>query len=86
MMYNKTHDIADLHIFYTAKWWGFFIDFEGVCMSNEKIVNELIANEEKRQIEKIGLIPSENNASPEVQAVLSSCLSNKYSEGYSGRR
>ena len=55
-------------------------------MSNEKIVNELIANEEKRQIEKIGLIPSENNASPEVQAVLSSCLSNKYSEGYSGRR
>jgi glycine hydroxymethyltransferase len=34
----------------------------------------------------IGLIPSENNSSPEVHAVLSSCLNNKYSEGYSHRR
>ncbi|MEX0896430.1 MAG: serine hydroxymethyltransferase, partial [Patescibacteria group bacterium] len=46
----------------------------------------LIKKEEQRQIEMIGLIPSENAVSPDVSAVLSSCLSNKYSEGYPGRR
>jgi glycine hydroxymethyltransferase len=49
-------------------------------------VFQLINEEEARQKEMIGLIPSENNASPEVSAVLSSCLSSKYSEGYAGRR
>ncbi len=47
---------------------------------------KLITQEEKRQTEMIGLIPSENNTSPEVSAVLSTCLSNKYAEGYPGRR
>ncbi len=46
----------------------------------------LIKQEEKRQKELIGLIPSENTVSDDVSAVLSSVLSNKYSEGYSGRR
>lgn len=46
----------------------------------------LIDQEEQRQKEMIGLIPSENTVSPEVSAVLSSCLSNKYAEGYPGRR
>lgn len=46
----------------------------------------LIQEEEQRQLEMIGLIPSENAVSPDVSAVLSSCLSNKYSEGYPGRR
>ncbi|NCN06684.1 MAG: serine hydroxymethyltransferase [Candidatus Pacebacteria bacterium] len=46
----------------------------------------LIAKEQKRQKELIGLIPSENTVSPAVSRVLSSCLSNKYSEGYAGRR
>lgn len=47
---------------------------------------KLIEKEEQRQKEMIGLIPSENIVSPEVSQVLSSCLSNKYSEGYAGRR
>jgi glycine hydroxymethyltransferase len=47
---------------------------------------DLIEQEEQRQKEKIGLIPSENIVSPEVATVLSSCLSNKYSEGYPYRR
>lgn len=47
---------------------------------------KLIEKEEQRQKEMIGLIPSENIVSPEVSEVLSSCLSNKYSEGYAGRR
>ena len=46
----------------------------------------LIEQEKQRQIEMIGLIPSENAVSPEVSEVLSSCLSNKYSEGYSNKR
>lgn len=46
----------------------------------------LIRQEEQRQQEMIGLIPSENVVSPEVASVLSSCLSNKYSEGFAHRR
>lgn len=46
----------------------------------------LIKKEEQRQIEMIGLIPSENQISPEVSSVLSSCLNSKYSEGYANRR
>ncbi len=51
-----------------------------------EIVSALIAREEARQREMIGLIPSENHSSPEVQAALASCLSSKYSEGYPARR
>lgn len=47
---------------------------------------DLITQEETRQREMIGLIPSENHISPEVSSVLSSCLNSKYSEGYSRRR
>ncbi len=46
----------------------------------------LITQEEQRQREMIGLIPSENHISPEVASVLSSCLSSKYAEGYPRRR
>lgn len=52
----------------------------------QDIIFSLIQQEEKRQTENIGLIPSENNFSPEVASVLSSVLSSKYSEGYAGRR
>lgn len=51
-----------------------------------EIIFDLIKQEEQRQLEKIGLIPSENNTSSEVSSVLSSCLSNKYAEGYSKAR
>jgi len=52
----------------------------------DKTIEKLIEAEKQRQTEMIGLIPSENNASPDVYSVLSSCLNNKYSEGYSNRR
>lgn len=51
-----------------------------------ELVYQLIRQEEQRQIEKIGLIPSENQMSPQVTEALASCLSSKYSEGYPGRR
>jgi len=50
------------------------------------IVYQLIEQEEVRQREMIGLIPSENHFSPAVAGVLSSSLSSKYAEGYPGRR
>ena len=42
--------------------------------------------EMKRQAETINLIPSENFASPAILEALGSPLTNKYSEGYPGRR
>ncbi len=50
------------------------------------IIFDLIKQEETRQKEKLGLIPSENHISPEVSSVLSTCLNSKYSEGYPNRR
>lgn len=49
-------------------------------------IRDLIKKEEKNQKERIYLIPSENFASDEVLMPLSSCLSNKYAEGYPGKR
>ena len=45
-----------------------------------------IADERRRQHEKLRLIPSENYASAAVMEVCGSVLNNKYSEGYAGKR
>lgn len=50
------------------------------------IINKFIQEEEIRQKEMIGLIPSENHISPEVLEVLGTVLNSKYSEGYPHRR
>lgn len=47
---------------------------------------DLIEEEKRYQEETIRLIPSENFASEEVKKVLGSCLTNKYAEGYPGKR
>lgn len=47
---------------------------------------ELIVAEERRERDKIRLIPSENYVSHAVLAATGSILTNKYSEGYPGRR
>lgn len=52
----------------------------------DKEVFELIKVEEKRQQETINLIPSENHVSKAVLKATGSVLTNKYSEGYSGKR
>ena len=49
-------------------------------------VAKLIEAEEKRQRESIELIPSENYTSPAVLEALGSVLTNKYAEGYPGKR
>ena len=52
----------------------------------DKQIRDLIKKEQERQDSVVSLIASENFASDEVKMVLGSCLTNKYSEGYSGRR
>jgi len=45
-----------------------------------------IANEERRQRENLELIASENYASRAVREAMASAMTNKYAEGYPGRR
>jgi glycine hydroxymethyltransferase len=49
-------------------------------------ISEAIAGEEDRERRGIELIPSENYTYPEVLAALGCVLTNKYAEGYPGRR
>ena len=49
-------------------------------------IEHAIAGEERRQLDGVEMIPSENYTYPEVLAALGSVLTNKYSEGYPGRR
>jgi glycine hydroxymethyltransferase len=52
----------------------------------DKIVEKLIKTEDARQKKVINLIASENYVSNDVLTALGSNLTNKYSEGYPGRR
>lgn len=52
----------------------------------DKKIYNLVRGEEKRQLEGMELIASENYVSDAVLEVLGSVFTNKYSEGYSGKR
>jgi len=52
----------------------------------DKTLQSLVDAEEKRQHEGLELIPSENYASKDVLDALGSIYTNKYSEGYPGKR
>ena len=54
-------------------------------MTDEEVA-AIIAAEEKRQREGLELIPSENYVSRDVLDAMGSVLTNKYSEGYPGKR
>ena len=57
-----------------------------VLSSSDPEVYELCRAEERRQTDKIRLIPSENYVSKAVLAASGSVFTNKYSEGYPGKR
>jgi glycine hydroxymethyltransferase len=59
---------------------------QSVLQAGDAEIAELIAAEERRQHDTLCLIPSENHVSPAVLAASGSVLTNKYSEGYPGRR
>ncbi|MEK7535043.1 MAG: serine hydroxymethyltransferase [Patescibacteria group bacterium] len=52
----------------------------------DRNIASLIAKEFERQQKTLSLIPSENYVSPAVQTAQSSCFTNKYAEGYPGKR
>jgi glycine hydroxymethyltransferase len=57
-----------------------------VFISNDDEIVDLLAQEWVRQTSTLQLIASENFASPAVMAATGSLLTNKYAEGYPGRR
>src|ERR1700749_2462137 len=52
----------------------------------DKIFDKLLKAEEQRQRKGLELIPSENYVSRDVLTALGSVYTNKYSEGYPGKR
>jgi len=61
-----------------------FVD-EPLSVTDPKVL-ELVRAEERRQADKIRLIPSENYVSRAVLEATGSVFTNKYSEGYAGKR
>jgi glycine hydroxymethyltransferase len=55
-------------------------------LAGDPVVADIIARETARQAEGLELIASENFASPAVLAAMGSPLTNKYAEGYPGKR
>lgn len=61
------------------------MEFPFIAKEDPEIFAALVG-EEKRQEEGLELIPSENYVSRAVKEVMASSLTNKYSEGYPGKR
>ena len=61
------------------------IDFKTIRKTDSEIA-DVYAEELNRQRRNIELIASENIVSPEVMAAMGSVLTNKYAEGYPGKR
>ena len=55
-------------------------------MKHDSQIFQLIESEYRRQLRGIELIASENFVSSEVMQAMGSCLTNKYAEGYPGKR
>ena len=60
-------------------------DWEALKAADPEVA-EAIANELERERTNLRLIASENYASPAVLAALGSTMTDKYAEGYPGRR
>lgn len=57
-----------------------------MTMQKDSAIFDLIKEEENRQLNGIELIASENFTSPAVMEATGSVLTNKYAEGYPGKR
>ena len=55
-------------------------------LSQDAALFDAISREAQRQRDNLELIASENYASPAVREAMATCLTNKYAEGYPGRR
>ncbi len=61
-------------------------DHRSILEKTDPAVYAALLNEEQRQRDGVELIPSENYTYPEVLELLGSVFTNKYSEGYPGKR
>ncbi len=61
-------------------------DIIATIRETDPVIADMVAAEDDRQARTIRLIPSENVTSPAVRAALATSFSNKYGEGYPGRR
>ena len=52
----------------------------------DEAIGQLIEAEQQRQASTLEMIASENHVAPAVLAAVGSCLTNKYCEGYPGKR
>ena len=64
----------------------FWLQVTANIMEHDSTIFDLIDKERKRQVEGIELIASENFTSPQVIQAVGSILTNKYAEGYPGKR
>ena len=55
-------------------------------MTKDQTIFDLIEQERQRQLKGMELIASENFVSDDVMRAMGSCLTNKYAEGYPGKR
>lgn len=62
------------------------MDTIGFLSKSDAEVGEAMAKELARQKRNLELIASENIVSPEIMAAMGSVLTNKYAEGYPGKR
>lgn len=69
-----------------CKMYKDIMDSIGFIGGYDKEVSDAMASELKRQRQNIELIASENIVSPAVMAAMGSVLTNKYAEGYPGKR
>ena len=62
------------------------LDYIDYVAKNDREVGEAIRSEYQRQCDNIELIASENIVSEAVLVAMGSVLTNKYAEGYPGKR
>ena len=55
-------------------------------MTKDSVIFDIIDREKERQMKGIELIASENFVSEQVMQAMGSVLTNKYAEGYPGKR
>ena len=68
-------------------WFAVFLPFVMIMEnSRDNHLFELIEAEHQRQLCGLELIASENFTSPQVMEATGSILTNKYAEGYPGKR
>ena len=62
------------------------MNYRDLLEQNDRDVAGLLSQEEQRERSGVELIPSENYVSPAVMGAIGSAFTNKYAEGYPGRR